>query len=61
MGFSHAEEKAIVEGEPVLYMDSDMFIHRLMCSFSGFSFFFFPDNLNLNIAYWKFHMILVNS
>lgn len=41
MGFSHAEEKAIVEGEPVLYMDSDMFIHRLMCSFSVFSFFFF--------------------
>lgn len=40
MGFSHAEEKAIVEGEPMLYMDSDVFIHRLICSFSVFFSFF---------------------
>ena len=57
MGFSHAEGKAIAEHELVLCMYSYMFIHRLICSFSVL----FPDDLNLNITYWKFHRILVNS
>lgn len=37
MGFSHAEEKALVGCELVLYMYSYMFIHRLIRSFSVFS------------------------
>lgn len=62
IGFSHAEAKASAERELVLRRGSYMFIYRLGCSFSPlFIFFFPPDNLNLNISYWKFHRILVNS
>lgn len=51
--FPHAEEKASAGLELVHGKYSYLFIHKP----KGF----FPVYLNLNIIYWKFHRILVNS